>query len=140
MRISDWSSDVCSSDLRRGRQAFGANVPRHPPSANASSFISPRRPAVRAGTPDRRLAGKPDSWRVGFPSFAPRPPRKSEGGGECPWVRNKGGGVGRRPIPGDIRIQEIGRAHVCTPVPNAHLVCRLLLEKKKTHTRRYNRP
>src|SRR3546814_3976924 len=32
------------------------------------------------------------------------------------------------------------RAHVCTPVTNAHLVCRLLLEKKKyirntTHTR-----
>src|SRR3546814_10335035 len=24
---------------------------------------------------------------------------------------------------------EIGRAHVCTPVPTAHLVCRLLLEK-----------
>src|SRR3546814_4051511 len=29
---------------------------------------------------------------------------------------------------------EIGRAHVCTPVTNAHLVCRLLLEKKKTPT------
>src|SRR3546814_7279408 len=28
---------------------------------------------------------------------------------------------------------KIGRAHVWTPVPNAHLVCRLLLEKKKTH-------
>src|SRR3546814_2188288 len=28
---------------------------------------------------------------------------------------------------------EIGRAHVCTPVTNAHLVCRLLLEKKKPH-------
>src|SRR3546814_4149336 len=27
---------------------------------------------------------------------------------------------------------EIGRAHVWTPVTNAHLVCRLLLEKKKT--------
>src|SRR3546814_4972310 len=27
---------------------------------------------------------------------------------------------------------EIGRAHVRTPVTNAHLVCRLLLEKKKT--------
>src|SRR3546814_1950689 len=26
---------------------------------------------------------------------------------------------------------EIGRAPVCTPVPNTHLVCRLLLEKKK---------
>src|SRR3546814_6958089 len=27
---------------------------------------------------------------------------------------------------------QIGRAHVCTPVTNAHIVCRLLLEKKKT--------
>src|SRR3546814_3233513 len=26
--------------------------------------------------------------------------------------------------------EQIGRAHVCTPVTNAHLVCRLLLEKK----------
>src|SRR3546814_8893025 len=29
---------------------------------------------------------------------------------------------------------EIGRAPVCTPVTNAHLVCRLLLEKTKTIT------
>src|SRR3546814_4228501 len=35
--------------------------------------------------------------------------------------------VARRPAG---RVQEIGRAHVCTPVTNAHLVCRLLLEKK----------
>src|SRR3546814_4195553 len=28
--------------------------------------------------------------------------------------------------------KQIGRAHVCTPVTNAQLVCRLLLEKKKT--------
>src|SRR3546814_13701482 len=28
------------------------------------------------------------------------------------------------------QVREIGRAHVCTPVTNAHLVCRLLLEKK----------
>src|SRR3546814_5088806 len=36
---------------------------------------------------------------------------------------------------GKLKIQgstEIGRAHVCTPVTNAHLVCRLLLEKKNT--------
>src|SRR3546814_7615719 len=32
---------------------------------------------------------------------------------------------------------EIGRAHVCTPVTNAHLVCRLLLEKKKQNTIHY---
>src|SRR3546814_1816073 len=31
-------------------------------------------------------------------------------------------------IPGG---KQIGRAHVCTPVTNAHLVCRLLLEKTK---------
>src|SRR3546814_9821198 len=27
--------------------------------------------------------------------------------------------------------EQIGRAHVRTPIPNAHLVCRLLLEQKK---------
>src|SRR3546814_2173755 len=27
---------------------------------------------------------------------------------------------------------QIGKAHGCTPVTNAHLVCRLLLEKKRT--------
>src|SRR3546814_1380247 len=32
-----------------------------------------------------------------------------------------------------VRRQQIGRAHVCTPVTNAHLVCRLLLEIKKTY-------
>src|SRR3546814_2877376 len=31
------------------------------------------------------------------------------------------------------RAEQIGRAHVRTPVTNAHLVCRLLLEKKKQH-------
>src|SRR3546814_4185925 len=29
---------------------------------------------------------------------------------------------------------KIGRAHVCTPVTNAHLVCRLLLAKNKSAT------
>src|SRR3546814_9106460 len=32
---------------------------------------------------------------------------------------------------------QIGRAHVGTPVPNAQLVCRLLLEKKKPTTTRH---
>src|SRR3546814_2663392 len=31
-------------------------------------------------------------------------------------------------------IDEIGRAHVCTPVTNAHLVCRLMLEKNNMIT------
>src|SRR3546814_7845357 len=29
--------------------------------------------------------------------------------------------------------KQIGRAHVRTPVTNAHLVCRLMLEKKQTN-------
>src|SRR3546814_1877789 len=29
-----------------------------------------------------------------------------------------------------LSLEQIGRAHVCTPVTNAHYVCRLLLEKK----------
>src|SRR3546814_7255656 len=29
-------------------------------------------------------------------------------------------------------LDKIGRAHVCTQVTNAHIVCRLLLEKQKT--------
>src|SRR3546814_8461518 len=37
----------------------------------------------------------------------------------------------RRLSPGEEH--EIGRAHVCTPVTNAHLECRLLSEKKKKY-------
>src|SRR3546814_2815945 len=42
----------------------------------------------------------------------------------------------KKPPPGKAaakpkKAAEIGRAHVRTPVTNAHLVCRLLLEKKK---------
>src|SRR3546814_5874830 len=32
--------------------------------------------------------------------------------------------------PEELQEMQIGRAHVCTPVTNAQLVCRLLLEKK----------
>src|SRR3546814_5152045 len=44
----------------------------------------------------------------------------------------------KRALPDDLRLilslrGEIGRAHVRTPVTNAHIVCRLLLEKNKTH-------
>src|SRR3546814_6265706 len=40
---------------------------------------------------------------------------------------------GKRPVKDSQALaQAIGRAHVCTPVTNAQLVCRLLLAKKKT--------
>src|SRR3546814_2997720 len=43
-------------------------------------------------------------------------------------VAPRGGGAERRRAP-----HAIGRAHVCTPVTNAHLVCCLLLEKNKNN-------
>src|SRR3546814_3317279 len=43
------------------------------------------------------------------------------------WTPRWQGSPGQFPIPA----LEIGRAHVCTPVTNAQLVCRLQLEKKK---------
>src|SRR3546814_4509547 len=38
-------------------------------------------------------------------------------------------GANGRLLAEGLRIPQIGRAHVCTPVTHAHLVCRLLLEK-----------
>src|SRR3546814_2016887 len=35
---------------------------------------------------------------------------------------------------------QIGRAHVCTPVPNPHLVCRLLLDKQNKPKSSNNTP
>src|SRR3546814_9624227 len=40
----------------------------------------------------------------------------------------------------DGREPAIGRAHVCPPVTNAHIVCRLLLEKKNKRTTRIHSP
>src|SRR3546814_3838203 len=55
--------------------------------------------------------------------------------------QDRGSGIIRRVIRSTARwagmvaaanLAEIGRAHVLTPVTNAHLVCRLLLETKNT--------
>src|SRR3546814_5499812 len=47
---------------------------------------------------------------------------------------NTGAFVGHRTLEETIFKTKIGRAQVCTPVNNAHIVCRLLLEKKKITT------
>src|SRR3546814_7142531 len=67
---------------------------------------APARPGRRAATP-----------------AAPHPRRRGATPERCCPARR--GGARRGPT--------IGRAHVCTTVTNAHLVCRLLLEKKKTY-------
>src|SRR5690606_41086042 len=48
---------------RRDRWAFSANVPRPPPSAQASSLISLRRPAGRDEARLRREEGRGSGWQ-----------------------------------------------------------------------------
>src|SRR3546814_9246180 len=92
MRISDWSSDVCSSDL------------------------------VEAVKDE---CGKPCL------RFGPNRPIQRDGIASPPTAQRKGE-VGLVDVPGrdGFLHMEIERAHVCTPVTNAHLVCRLLLENQ----------
>src|SRR3546814_10918797 len=100
MRISDWSSDVCSSDLQLRQRAEKDLV---------SVFILP--PSTR--DLEKRLHTRAqDSAEVVARRMAKAADEISH------WAEYD-------------YIVKIGRAHVLTPVTNAHLVCRLLLEKKK---------
>src|SRR3546814_10764500 len=93
MRISDWSSDVCSSDLADagGRQSL------EPAYRGAAVRRGARRSCREDDQPGARR------WHLGDLRSLHR------------FVA---------------RLSELGSAQVCTPDTNAHLVCRLLLEKK----------
>src|SRR3546814_6569424 len=108
MRISDWSSDVCSSDLPVVVVA-SARPPDRVSSVGIDDFE-----AARAMTRHLLAMGHD---RIGF------------------IVGNPNQHASARRLEGyRAALEEIGRAHVCTPVTNAHLVCRLLLEKKNKIT------
>src|SRR3546814_5246031 len=118
MRISDWSSDVCSSDLPDGFLIAKSKL-------SSSSTSS----AIKSG--DRGLARRsrtsPTAWstetldvsiflRIGNlpnPTFLPT----GSDFIECPKAE---------PSRSEEHTSEL-------QVTNAHLVCRLLLEKKKKH-------
>src|SRR3546814_2330892 len=74
--------------------------------------IGPMRASSGVHLPDHRAIGFGGHSALGDVAVGP------DADIEHPSVRAGGG--------------EIGRAHVLTPVTNAHLVCRLLLEKKTT--------
>src|SRR3546814_2501331 len=103
MRISDWSSDVCSSDLKavlgRGQIGMGAEPDLAPAGGGGKTLglDGKQRMFLGAGAEGMHL----DNFAY---QFAPHT-------SSCE--------------------KEIGRAPVRTPVTNAHPVCRLLLEKKK---------
>src|SRR3546814_9461514 len=113
MRISDWSSDVCSSDLLDVVVRQPEKICARP---TALPELEPRPPRLR-------IAGKQD---------APFDHRDSKIGIIHAIEKTVDHGVIEQHVVR--RGNEIGRAHVCTTVTNAHLVCRLLLEKKKTAT------
>src|SRR3546814_8896860 len=102
MRISDWSSDVCSSDLR--------HFPR--PGRTA-------RPAP-AGAGDGDQHDRPGG---GGHCRRPAPGLRQDRGGRYRSA-GAGGGAYRRGRP-DRKSTRLNS------ITNAHLVCRLLLEKKK---------
>src|SRR3546814_955622 len=115
MRISDWSSDVCSSDLEEGDGAgrIAAGV-AHP---LGRLHLFALRPLEL-----RKAVGPAGVGAVGGAGVDDPGPR----------IVDHGDRLARRLV-GQAE-DEIGRAHVCTPVTNAHLVCRLLLDKKNYST------
>src|SRR3546814_2362535 len=123
MRISDWSSDVCSSDLPviigfelRPVFACGEAFRRLSRTAgHGQSFALPVYTVTSAESPAI-------SDLMGFPSIAIRTGTRCVTLTQFPVAFWAGSTENSAP--------EIGRAHVCTPVTNAQLVCRLLLEKK----------
>src|SRR3546814_7797991 len=115
MRISDWSSDVCSSDL-------GGTIKAR--TARLGFDLTPW-----AGARLLATANQQDIGEYGPRSFAAYGLSQSMKLGEH-WSVDVSVD-GNRTI-GAIRAKaELGRAHVRTPVTNAQLVCRRLLAKKK---------
>src|SRR3546814_5298809 len=113
MRISDWSSDVCSSDLTieslaryRGFVRLPYVVEVTPPMGEAGSFPEALF-AVRAGFVQLRIS------LVG--------------------VSLENAARVTKVVLHMLRLPVDRKSTRLTPVTNAHLVCRLLLEKKKKH-------
>src|SRR3546814_5961020 len=101
MRISNWRSDVCSSDLAT-THAAGSGA------AHVIRILLAEDQAMVRGALLALLGLESDIEVLG-----------AAADGAIDWREH---------------LAEIGRAHVCTPVTNAPLVCRLILENHKHKT------
>src|SRR3546814_9089724 len=106
MRISDWSSDVCSSDLS-AQEAELRRCPR----------LHDEEQRVRASR--QTLMQEAAKW--GYTRV------RLDQSGSAQWLF-----ASWKAEQAVTREKQIGRAHVCTPVTNAHLGCRIVLAKKQT--------
>src|SRR3546814_6516792 len=120
MRISDWSSDVCSSDLLLAEPEHDAGLGEDRRIAALDAFEQPQRGVVARAGANRRIEPR-HGFEVVVIDVGPRiDDRRDRAFGLVAEIRRQ-----------DLDRRQIGRAHVRTPVTNAQLVCRLLLEKKK---------
>src|SRR3546814_10576462 len=125
MSISDWSSDVCSSDLLPTDAALSKGAALIAEGRNRwwrfNAPVNGHRDYKATACPGRNLYSWLDeledgpNWLDG-PEFVAHPIQPLP-----PTLPTS---------PRDLLVDEIGRAHVCTTVPNAHLVCRHHLDKK----------
>src|SRR3546814_10416782 len=139
MRISDWSSDVCSSDLQRD----GVTLPIDAvPTLEADDLLSiqadlPKDQGTKFLLLSAFLRGAtnppPEDWIRTVETWKRKDKDKTlwlqvpEGAKQLVlfFVPETGGASDA--ISDTVR--EIGRAHVCTPVTTPHIVCRPLLNK-----------
>src|SRR3546814_9927456 len=133
MRISDWSSDVCSSDLYARKVPYlvvtGAKVrttftPDLPAVSDLQLDMGIRIPVLRDWP-----GNKPVNGQAAYTSHVVELPVRNDDGSLriVPALLPRTADVSADYLP----LTQIGRAQVWTPVTNAHLVCRLLLEKTK---------
>src|SRR3546814_5452583 len=115
MRISDWSSDVCSSDLRRRRLRYALALDQVAVFAGDSAYRTPQRQPPRQGRA-RRLAtsllGTPGPGRDGLACTRELHPHQP---GEA-WECRARDGLAALVFPplrgGRLAFEKIGRAHV----------------------------
>src|SRR3546814_2576209 len=116
MRISDWSSDLCSSDLPLGARCFPSQRQDERVGARRASDDIEGDPFGPGSTPRYRAPPSPamrvSALRVTIP------------------IASEGRRAAQKIASWAARSEE----HTSDPVTNAHLVCRLLLEKKKQHS------
>src|SRR3546814_6331451 len=161
MRISDWSSDVCSSDLLATGGALLSLALLFILSGKAESPLTLILAGIAVGTlavagtslalnlsPNPFAAMEIMTWLLGslenrsFDHVWIALPCIAAGAMMLLWNGRALdaltlGEDAAQALGTDLRrtrFRRIGRAHVLTPVTNAHLVCRLLLEKKKNMT------
>src|SRR3546814_1698428 len=126
MRISDWSSDVCSSDLVDVARSSAELLKLKQAFATGAAQQAQEAP-VRLTLPDGSLYPLPGRLKFSEVSVDP-----SSGSVVLRAVfPNPNGTL----LPG-MYVKEIGREHVGTPVTNAQIVGRRLHEKKKKESNR----